>query len=90
MKDASQLAINIKYPVEILKNIINIIASSDNIPHQKKLDTINKLKKLEENANQEVNGEEVQDAIKDCPIFDLSEYVRRDAAGNIPCFGCLV
>ena len=47
MNDASQLAINIKYPVKILKNIINIIASSDNIPHQKKLDTINKLKKLE-------------------------------------------
>ena len=90
MNDASQLAINIKYPVEILKNIINIIAASDNIPQQKKIEAINKLKKLEENANQEVNGKDIQDVIQDCPIFDLSEYVRRDDTGNIPCFGCLV
>lgn len=90
MKDGSQIAINIKYPVEILKNIINIIAASDNIPQQKKIEAINKLKKLEENANQEVNGKDIQDVIQDCPIFDLSEYVRRDASGNIPCFGCLV
>lgn len=77
--------ININYPVEIIKNIIEIIANSDVMPTKKKIETIKKLKALE-TAGGARNQDKLNDILKDCPEFDMVGYFKRDP----PCMGCRI
>lgn len=88
-KESQQIAVNIRYPVALLRNLMDIIANSDTIPHDVKVETIKKLKDIETDVVTRGDGGDylidVNDALRDCPLYDLSEYVKKD---NIPCFGC--
>lgn len=79
--------INLNYPVEVLKDVMNIIANSDTIPIEKKISTIKKLKELEK---QQTLGpdykEKIGEIMEGCPEFDMTGYFKREP----PCMGCRI
>ena len=69
----------------MVKMLMDIVAKSDTIPHQTKVDTVKKLKELVDTDS--TDKDKVADAIKECPLFDMSDYIKKD---QVPCYGCVV
>jgi len=49
LSNVKDISINLKYPVKMVKMLMDIVAKSDTIPHKTKIDTVKKLKTLVDN-----------------------------------------
>lgn len=85
LSNVKDISINLKYPVKMVKMLMDIIAKSDTIPHKTKIDTVKKLKTLVDNDT--TFKDKVSDIMEECPIYDMSNYIRKD---QVPCYGCVV
>lgn len=86
---SNKISVNLKYPIKIIDNLIDIIANSDSMEHNNKMKLIKKLKTTKDEAELGVLDDddlkkELDDIVKSCPEFNLSNYVKKDP----PCFGC--
>ena len=77
----NQVEINISYPMRVVKNVIQMVADS-NQPVEKKIEIIKQLKEITDTPDYK---EKIDKVLQSCPDLDLSNYWERDA---IPCYGC--
>ena len=85
LSNVKDISINLKYPVKMVKMLMDIVAKSDTIPHKTKIDTVKKLKTLVDNDT--TFKDKVSDIMEECPIYDMSNYIKKD---QVPCYGCVV
>ena len=85
LSNVKDISINLKYPVKMVKMLMDIVAKSDTIPHKTKIDTVKKLKTLVDNDT--TFKDKVSDIMEECPIYYMSNYIKKD---QVPCYGCVV
>ena len=77
----NQVEINISYPMRVVKNVIQMVADS-NQPVEKKIEIIKQLKEITDTPDYK---DKIDKVLQSCPNLDLSNYWERD---GIPCYGC--
>ena len=77
----NQVEINISYPMRVVKNVIQMVADS-NQPVEKKIEIIKQLKEITDTPDYK---DKIDKALQSCPDLDLTNHWERDA---IPCYGC--
>ena len=77
----NQIEINISYPMRVVKNVIQMVADS-NQPVEKKIEIIKQLKEITDTPDYK---DKIDKVLQSCPDLDLSNHWERD---GIPCYGC--
>jgi hypothetical protein len=83
----NKIDFNIKYPPQIINTIVDYITNSPDLPIEQKVAVIATLKQIQTADLSTADARKsVITALKTCPQFDLSGYIKKDP----PCFGCNV
>lgn len=83
----NKIDFNIKYPPQIINDIMDYITNSPDLPIEQKVAVVATLKQIQ-TADLSAGDarKSVIAALTSCPQFDLSGYIKKDP----PCFGCNV